>query len=205
MRVAVQGFGNVGATAARLFHEAGANVVAVCDSISGIYNPRGLDMPALMPCFRRDGSLSEQPGGEPITPEALLELPVDILVPAAVENQITTANAARIQAGIIVEGANGPTTPAADRMLHERGVLLIPDILANAGGVIVSYFEWVQDLQSFFWAENEVNDRMEQMLLRAYRDVESVSLRDGLDRRTAAYMIGVKRVADAITLRGIYP
>jgi glutamate dehydrogenase (NAD(P)+) len=135
----------------------------------------------------------------------LLEVDCDVLVPAAIENQITTANANDIRAKIIIEGANGPTTPAADRILYDRGIYLVPDVLANAGGVIVSYFEWVQDLQSFFWREDEVNARMEQMLLRAYNDVVDVAHRDKLDMRTAAYVIGVKRVADATTIRGIYP
>jgi glutamate dehydrogenase (NAD(P)+) len=203
--VAIQGFGNVGSVAARLFHEQGAKVVAISDSKSALYNPGGLDVPALLDRVRSGQPASSHPGGEKLTNAQLLELPVDILVPAALENQITADNAGRIRARIIAEGANGPVTPAADRILHEKGVVLLPDILANAGGVIVSYFEWVQDLQSFFWAENEVNARMEQMLLRAYRDVEAVARREQTDMRTAAYIIGVKRVADATMLRGIYP
>ncbi|MEP6757390.1 MAG: Glu/Leu/Phe/Val dehydrogenase, partial [Chthonomonadales bacterium] len=204
-RVAVQGFGNVGSVAARIFHEADAKVVAVCDAMGGIYNPNGLDIPALLECSRLDGTLTTHAGGEPITSEELLELELDILVPAALENQITTANAKRISAQLVVEGANGPTTPTADKILYDKGIVVLPDVLANAGGVIVSYFEWVQDLQSFFWAENEVNNRMEQMMLRAYASVKEVALRDKIDMRTAAYVIGVQRVADATTMRGMYP
>jgi glutamate dehydrogenase (NAD(P)+) len=203
--VVIQGFGNVGSIAARSFYERGAKVIAVSDAIGGLWNPNGLDIPALLECSHRDGTLTTHKGGEPITNEELLELPCDILVPAAIENQITTANAHRIQARIIIEGANGPTTPAADRILYDRGIFLVPDVLANAGGVVVSYFEWVQDLQSFFWEEAEVNKRMEQMMVRAYKSVADIALRKELDMRTAAYMIGVKRVADAATTRGIYP
>ena len=204
-RVAVQGFGNVGGVAARIFHEAGAKVVAVCDAMGGIYNPDGLDVHALMECSRQDGTLTTHPGGEPITGEELLELDLDILIPAALENQITAANAKRITARLVVEGANGPTTPSADRILYDKGIIVLPDVLANAGGVIVSYFEWVQDLQSFFWAENEVNNRMEQMMLRAYNSVVEVAKRDKIDMRTAAYVIGVNRVAEATMMRGMYP
>jgi glutamate dehydrogenase (NAD(P)+) len=203
--VAIQGFGNVGGMAAKIFHEKGAKVVAVCDAMGGLYNPNGLDVPSLLECANKDGTLTTHRGGESISGEELLELDVDILVPAALENQITASNAKRVQAKIIVEGANGPTTPAADRILYDKGTYLVPDVLANAGGVIVSYFEWVQDLQNFFWAENEVNNRMEQILLRAYKEVVDVARRDKIDLRTAAYVIGVKRVADATTLRGIYP
>ncbi len=204
-RVAVQGFGNVGAVAARIFHEHGAKVIAVSDSEGGIYNPNGLDIPSLLECSHRDGTLSTHKGGEPISSPGLLELDVDVLVPAALENQITLLNASRIQAKVVVEGANGPTTPQADKVLYGKGVFLVPDVLANAGGVIVSYFEWVQDLQSFFWREDEVNQRMEQMMLRAYSDVMSMARKEKVDMRTAAYLIGVQRVADATTWRGIYP
>jgi glutamate dehydrogenase (NAD(P)+) len=203
--VAIQGFGNVGSVAAKIFHNEGAKVVAVCDSQSGLYNPNGLDMPALMDCAHHDGMLATRPGGDLVTPTELLELPVDILVPAATENQITGENAPRIKAKILVEGANGPVTPVADLILQDNGVFLVPDVLANAGGVVVSYFEWVQDLQSFFWHETEVNYRMEQMLTRAYEAVADIAKRDEVDMRTAAYVIGVKRVADASSKRGIYP
>lgn len=205
LSVAVQGFGNVGSVAARIFSEAGARVVAVADATGGLYNQAGLDVHALLDCAHRDGTLTTHHDGEPIGSDELLELPVDILVPAATENQITSANAGRIQAKIVVEGANGPTTPAADRILQDRGIVLVPDVLANAGGVIVSYFEWVQDLQSYFWAESEVNDKMEQMLRYAYRHVVRMADREKVDMRTAAYLIGVKRVAEAVTNRGIFP
>ncbi len=203
--VAVQGFGNVGSQSARIFHEEGARVVAVSDSQSGLYNPKGLDVPSLMSCAHQDGALGRRSDGDLISNADLLSLDVDILVPAALENQITGANAPGVQARVVVEGANGPTTPVADRVLFDSGVYLVPDVLANAGGVIVSYFEWVQDLQSLFWSESEVNGRMEQMLLRAYADVRAVAAREKVDMRTAAYIIGVKRVADARSTRGIYP
>ncbi|WP_343217383.1 Glu/Leu/Phe/Val dehydrogenase [Chthonomonas sp.] len=203
--VAIQGFGNVGSAAAKIFHQMGAKVVAVSDALGGIYNPNGLDIPALQECANRDGTLTTHAGGEKIGVKELLELEVDVLVPAAVENQITTENAGRIRAKIVVEGANGPTTPAADRILNQRGIFLVPDVLANAGGVVVSYFEWVQDLQFFFWQEEEVNAKMEAIMERAYRDVRSMARREDVDMRLAAYLIGVRRVADATTTRGIYP
>ena len=203
--VAVQGFGNVGGVAARIFHEMGAKVVAVSDALGGLYNPDGLDIPALMECANRDGSLTTHTGGERITSRELLTLPVDVLVPAALENQITAENADAVQARIVIEGANGPTTPSADRILQEKGVFLVPDVLANAGGVVVSYFEWVQDLQFYFWTEAEVNARMEEIMVRSYRDVRAMAKRENVDMRLAAYLIGVKRVADASTLRGIFP
>ncbi|HEV2471109.1 MAG TPA: Glu/Leu/Phe/Val dehydrogenase [Chthonomonadales bacterium] len=205
LRVAVQGFGNVGAVSARIFQEMGAKVVAVCDAQGGLYNPGGLDVPRLIECANRDGSLTTHPGGDSISARELLELDVDVLVPAAVENQITAENADRIKARIIVEGANGPTTPAADHILRQRGVFLVPDVLANAGGVIVSYFEWVQDLQFFFWHENEVNTKLRSIMIKAYREVRATAKREDSDMRLAAYLIGVKRVADATMMRGIYP
>lgn len=205
LRVAIQGFGNVGGTAARLFHERGAKVVAVSDALGGVYNPSGLNVAELQACTNRDGSLTTHPGGESITSKQLLELDVDVLVPAAAENQITAENAHRIRARMIVEGANGPTTPAADHTLNQRGIFLIPDVVANAGGVVVSYFEWVQDLQFFFWDEERVNNRMKDILIRAYTDVRKLALERKLDMRLAAYLIGVKRVANATNLRGIFP
>ncbi|MDE2206154.1 MAG: Glu/Leu/Phe/Val dehydrogenase, partial [Armatimonadetes bacterium] len=205
LRVAVQGFGNVGGVAANLFHEMGATVVAVSDAMGGLYNPKGLDVPALRDCANRDGTLTTHPGGDVVDTQQLLELDVDVLVPAAIENQITAENAPRIKAPIIVEGANGPTTPAADTILREKGVFLVPDVLANAGGVIVSYFEWVQDLQFFFWHEDEVNRKMEDILVRAYNQVREMARSRNVDMRLAAHLIAVKRVADAITIRGIYP
>ncbi|MER3473392.1 MAG: glutamate dehydrogenase [Armatimonadota bacterium] len=205
-RVVIQGFGNVGSSAAKFFHEAGAKVVAVSDAANAVYNPKGLDVPVLLKhCVRREGTLPQYAEGDVITNAEMLELPCDFLVPAALGNQITSHNAARIKARVIIEGANGPTTPEADRILNEAGVFLVPDILANAGGVIVSYFEWVQDLQSFFWSEDEVNQKLERVLISAFDEVVQTAKRRKVDMRTAAYIIGVGRVADAIITRGIYP
>ena len=203
--VAVQGFGNVGATAARLMAEAGFIVCAVSDVSGGIWAPGGLDVAAVARHRMDTGSLAGFRGAEEVSNEALLELPVDMLVPAALENQVTARNAARIQARVIIEGANGPTTPDADRILEHRGVVVVPDILANAGGVTVSYFEWVQDIQSFFWEEGEINQKLERVMRKAFAqtaeqaDLHKVSLRMG------AYLVAVKRVADATSVRGIYP
>ena len=205
LRVAIQGFGNVGGVAARIFSEMGAKVVAVSDAYGGVYNPDGLDISAMRSFMGKDGMLGESGLGESITPKQLLELPVDVLVPAAIENQITAENANRILAKIIIEGANGPTTPEADAILQEAGVFLVPDVLANAGGVIVSYFEWVQDLQFLFWTEAEVNAKMEAILTRSYAEVREMAKTNGIEMRLAAYLIGVRRVADASTIRGIYP
>ena len=205
LRVVVQGFGNVGGVAARLFHERGAKVIAVSDVAGGLYDPDGLDIALILRNATADGRLPTSGFGEPITPLELLELDCDVLVPAAIENQITVENAARIKARFVIEGANGPTTPAADVILRERGIFLVPDVLANAGGVIVSYFEWVQDLQFYFWAEGEVNARMEAILIKAYHDVRTKAKREEIDMRLASYLIGVQRVADATLLRGIYP
>lgn len=205
LRVAVQGFGNVGGVAARILHEMGAKVVAVCDAFGGVYNENGLDIPILRDYMNRDGALISYPGGTFIAPKDVLELDVDVLIPAATENQITAENAYRIKARIVIEGANGPTTPSADKILQDRGIYLVPDVLANAGGVVVSYFEWVQDLQFFFWYEDEVNRKMEAIMVKAYRDVRAMAKREEVDMRLAAYLIGVKRVADATMIRGIYP
>ena len=205
-RVVIQGFGSVGSAAAKFFHEAGAKVVAVSDALNAVYNPKGLDVPVLLKhCIRREGTLPQYAEGEVITNAEMLELPCDFLVPAALGNQITSENAERIKARVIIEGANGPTTPEADRILNEAGVFLVPDILANAGGVIVSYFEWVQDLQSFFWSEDEVNQKLERVLISAFDEVVRTAKTRKVDMRTAAYIIGVGRVADAIVTRGIYP
>jgi glutamate dehydrogenase (NAD(P)+) len=203
--VAVQGFGKVGSTTASLMHANGCTVVAVSDSKGGVYNPAGLDPHALLAYKRETGSVVGFPGAEKITNDELLELPVTILVPAAVEAQITGDNADHVRAKIIVEGANGPTTPDADRILHEKGVLLIPDILANAGGVIVSYFEWVQDLQVFFWDEQDINQRLERVILDAYQSVHSIAQERSIDMRTAALALAIQRCAEAILTRGIYP
>ncbi len=203
--VAVQGFGSVGAVAAQLLRKAGGKVVAVSDSSGGIHNEDGLDIDALMPRSRDRAPLSEAPGGEPITNDELLALPVDFLVPAALEGQIHERNAAAVRARFIVEGANGPTTPEADAVLAEKGIIVIPDILANAGGVIVSYFEWVQDLQFYFWEEAEVNDRLHRVITRAFRDVVAMAEQRGVRLREAAMLLGVNRVVEATRIRGIYP
>jgi glutamate dehydrogenase (NAD(P)+) len=203
--VAVQGFGKVGAIAAQLLHRAGARVVAVSDSSGAIYNESGLDCEALMP-FREDRiPLSQATQGEKITNDELLSLPVDFLIPAALEGQIHAGNAGEVRARYVVEGANGPTTPEADAILADKSAVLIPDILANAGGVIVSYFEWVQDLQFYFWEEEEVNERLHRVLTRACRDVFAMAEQHGISLREAAMMLGVSRVVEATRIRGIYP
>ena len=203
--IAVQGFGKVGATAARLLHEVGAKVVAVSDAAGGIYNPNGLDVPKLMP-YREDRiPLSESKVGDTISNTDLLALPVDFLVPAAMEGQLTRANANDVRAKFVVEGANGPTTPEADSIFADRGIVLIPDILANAGGVIVSYFEWVQDLQFYFWDEDEVNERLHKVITRACKDVIASAEEHKTTLREAAMVLAVGRVAEAARLRGIYP
>jgi len=205
-RVAVQGFGNVGSVAAKLLDEAGAKIVAVSDTNGGIYAEDGLgDIGALLARKHEAGLIPETHAGAHITNEELLELPVDILVPAALEGQIHGGNAARIRAPMIIEAANGPTTPEADRILAAKGTYIVPDILANAGGVIVSYFEWVQDLQSFFWEEDEVNQKLQRIIRRAFREVEEIYDAGGVTMREAAYMLAVRRVVEATEVRGIFP
>lgn len=206
-RVVVQGFGNVGSVSADLIAKLGAKVIAVSDVYGAYYHPRGLDITAMISHMQQYRSLKEyiQPGLERMTNAELLELDCDILVPAALENQITGANAERIKSRIIVEGANGPTTPTADEILYDRGVFVVPDILANAGGVTVSYFEWVQGLQEFFWSEEEINERLERIMMRSFSSVLDLALQHNVPLRTAAYMVAVKRVADATLIRGIYP
>jgi glutamate dehydrogenase (NAD(P)+) len=207
--VAVQGFGNVGSVTARLLQEAGAKVVAVSDSRGGVYNPEGLDLPALYEHRRGGGLLPDPPldrfAHRDISNAELLELPVDILIPAAIEGQITERNAARIQAAMIIEAANGPTTPGGDAILAQRDIYVVPDILANAGGVIASYFEWVQDLQSFFWEESEVNQRLQRIITNAYNEVAAVAEERNLRLREAAMVVALQRVVQAIRIRGIYP
>jgi glutamate dehydrogenase (NAD(P)+) len=202
--VAVQGFGNVGSVSARLLHERGASIVAVSDIHGGIQNPKGLDVPALLRQVAGTGTVARFPGGEPVTNEALLELPVDILIPAALENQITRKNADRIRAKIVCEGANGPTTQEADDILDARGVFLVPDILANAGGVSVSYFEWVQDRMGYFWSENEVNERLQQIMDRSFDDVYRTAEEHKVSMRIAAFMLAITRVVKVLEMRGLY-
>jgi glutamate dehydrogenase (NAD(P)+) len=203
--VAVQGFGNVGSVSAELMSERGFRICAVSDVSGGIHNPEGLDVPALLEHRRSTGAVAGFPHAQAVTNSELLELPVDVLVPAALENQITARNAGRIQAAIIIEGANGPTTPDADLILEHRGIVVVPDILANAGGVTVSYFEWVQDLQSFFWEEGEINRQLERILRRAFAQMCEQADRHRVSLRLGAYLVAVKRVADATAVRGIYP
>jgi glutamate dehydrogenase (NAD(P)+) len=203
--VAVQGFGKVGAVAARLFAKAGARVIAISDYTGAIHDADGIDIEKAELWVRRHGTLENFPSGDRITNDELLALDVDVLVPAALENVITSKNAREVKARIICEGANGPTTANADRILEDRGVVVVPDILANSGGVAVSYFEWVQDLQAYFWSEDEVNDRLKVLMEAAYDDVSALAAERGVSMRTAAQMIGVGRVADAHRTRGLYP
>jgi len=205
--VAIQGSGNVGGIAAQYFDRAGAKVIAISDSKGGIYNRNGLNVKEILDCKRKYSCIitSETKQGEAITNEELLELNCDILVPAALENQITEKNAARIKARIIAEGANGPTTPEADEILNDKGVFIVPDILANAGGVTVSYFEWVQNLQELIWSEEEVSERLTKIMQRSFREVLEISLSKKIPMRTAALVLGIGRVAEAQRLRGIYP
>ncbi|HXU13214.1 MAG TPA: Glu/Leu/Phe/Val dehydrogenase, partial [Candidatus Binatia bacterium] len=204
-KVAVQGFGNAGSVAARLLSEDGASIIAVSDSSGGILNPKGLNIPAVLAHKETTGSLRGFRDADTISNDRLLELECDILVPAALENQITLANAGKIRAKIVAEAANGPTTPGADEILHKNGVFLIPDILANAGGVTVSYFEWVQSLQAFFWEEAQVNHHLEKVMTRAFNEVLSIAKKFNVHMRAAAYILAVGRVAEATRIRGIYP
>jgi glutamate dehydrogenase (NAD(P)+) len=204
-RVVVQGFGKVGAPAAYLIAEQGARVIAVSDSKGAVYNPRGLNVRALLAHAKEYHTLAGYREATAITNGELLTLDCDVLMPCALENQVTSANAHTVRAKIIAEGANGPLTPEADDILNDAGVFVIPDIVCNAGGVIVSYFEWVQDLQSFFWNEEEVNDRLRPILLRSFRRVLQMAEDKKVALRTAAQMVAIQRVADAILVRGIYP
>lgn len=205
-KVVVQGFGNVGSVAAWLAEKLGATVVGVSDARGAIYNEKGLPIDELYHKYSgMDGGIMNFKECQPITNEELLQLPCDILLPSAIAAQITEENADKIKAKLIVEGANGPTTPGADSILSDKGVLVVPDILANAGGVIVSYFEWVQDLQNFFWEEDEVNKKLERHMQRSFGQVWDTMAHYKTDMRTAAMIIGVKRVADATVMRGIFP
>ncbi|MET0772077.1 MAG: glutamate dehydrogenase, partial [Candidatus Limnocylindrales bacterium] len=204
-RVVIQGFGNVGGTAARLLHDAGARVIAVSDVTGGIHAPDGLDGKAVGRWQSEHGCVSGFPAAQGVTNAELLELDCDVLIPAALENQITAQNAPRIKARIVAEAANGPSTPDADDILAARGVFLIPDILCNAGGVTVSYFEWVQDLNRDHWTEGVVNTKLREIMDRSFNEVLSMSEREACDMRTAAYLLAVDRVASATALRGLYP
>jgi glutamate dehydrogenase (NAD(P)+) len=203
--VAIQGFGNAGGHLASLLHADGAKIVAATDSGGGVHNPKGLDPAALHRHKKKGASLKTFKAGKPITNAQLLELPVEILAPSALENQITSENASRVKAKIIAEAANGPTTPMADEVLFKRGATVIPDILANAGGVTVSYFEWVQDFSSYFWDVDEVDKRLERSMIKAYRAVAETAKRGKMSLRDGAYVVAVGRVAEATRMRGIFP
>ena len=204
-KIVLQGYGQVGAAAARIANALGACVVAVSDLQGGIHDPKGLDLRKVDAWVEEHGSLEGFPGVERVTNAGILELPCDVLIPAAIQNQITGENAERIRCRILAEGANGPTTLEADEILRKRGVFVVPDILANAGGVTVSYFEWVQDAQQFFWTEEEVNTRLIQIMQRAFHDVLKVAEAKAIDLRTAAMMRGIHRVAEAKRRRGVFP
>jgi glutamate dehydrogenase (NAD(P)+) len=201
---AVQGFGNVGSVAVKELANIGVKIIGVSDRTGGFVDTKGLPVDKLLELADKNHSLEGCPYGDKISNDELLELKCDVLVPAALEMQITKANAARIQCRILAEGANGPTTPEADVILHDKGIFLIPDILANAGGVVVSYFEWVQDLQNFFWNEIEVNNKLREILVRSFHEVLQMSQKHGVDMRLAALMIGIDRVARAMLWRGLY-
>jgi len=203
--VAIQGFGNAGAIAARLFAEKKAKIIAVSDSRGGVYNSRGIDPLKAVRYKERAGTVVGMPGGSRMSNEDLLALKCDILIPAALENVITVENAEQIKAKIVAEAANGPTTPRADEILARKGIMVLPDILANAGGVTVSYFEWAQNLQGFFWDETDVNVRLEKVMKRSFHDVYETSRKHHCHMRTAAYILAVGRVADATTVRGLFP
>ena len=204
-RVAVQGFGNVGGIAGKLFAEAGAKVVAVQDHSGSVFCGAGLDVPALLAHVAATGGVRDFPHADVLANDAFWEVPCDILIPAALEQQITVTNAGRIQARMIIEGANGPTTPDADDILAERGILVLPDVLANAGGVTVSYFEWVQDFSSFFWDEAEINTRLVQIMKKAFADVWQVAQDKKVSLRTATFIIACQRILNTRELRGLYP
>ena len=203
--VAIQGFGNVGSNLAKLLHAEGARVVAVSDSQGGVYNPNGLDVPGALAHKQERGTLEGLANAEAITNEELVELQCDIFAPCALEQVVTEENADRVRAKVICEGANGPVTPSADAILEDRGILVMPDVLANAGGVVVSYFEWVQGLQEYFWREDEVNAKLHDIVARAFEETWQTRERAGASMRVAAYGLAVQRVAEATTTRGLYP
>jgi glutamate dehydrogenase (NAD(P)+) len=203
-RVAVQGFGNVGSISAQLLAQEGARIVAVTDWKGGVYNDTGIDIEKLLAHVQQHKTVDGFSGGDPLANDTLFGLDVDVLIPAALENQITVANAPSVKARIIIEGANGPTTPDAHRQLHERGVFIVPDILANSAGVTTSYFEWVQDRYGYFWTEREVNERLEFKMCEAFDDVLNTALKYNVDMRTGAYVVAINRVATVTKMRGMY-
>ncbi len=202
-RVSVQGFGNVGSVAADLMAKDGAKIVAVSDVTGAVHDPGGMDVPALLAHVARQRGVAGFPGAKPLA-GSIIEHDCDILVPAALENQITPGNAPRVRARIVAEGANGPTTPDADKLLEQKGVMVIPDILCNSGGVTVSYFEWVQNRMGFYWPEHEVNQRLEEIMVPAFQDVLAKSLEHKVSLRVAAFMVAIERVVKVIMLRGLY-
>jgi glutamate dehydrogenase (NAD(P)+) len=204
-KIIVQGFGNVGSVTARLLHDAGCTIIGLSDVYGAIYSSDGIDVSLALRHLQEHGRLAGLPGTSEIDGKALLEQPCDILIPAALEGQLTHANAGRIRANLIVEAANGPTTTEADAIFKERGIPVVPDILANAGGVTVSYFEWVQDLQRLFWTEDEINARLEQIMVRSFEAVDSKRREQSCDFRLGAYLLAVSRVAESTQVRGIYP
>lgn len=204
-RVAVQGFGNVGGTAGKLFAEAGAKIVAVQDHTGTVANDKGLDVPALLAHVKEHGGVGGFAGGTRMADADFWGVACDILIPAALEGQITQDNAGRIQAKMVIEGANGPTTPEADDILHDKGVLVVPDVIANAGGVTVSYFEWVQDFSSFFWTEDEINARLVRIMQEAFAGVWHVAQEHKVSLRTATFIVACKRILHAREMRGLYP
>ena len=203
--VAVQGFGNVGSSAAKLLAREGCKIIGIADVKGGIYNSMGIDVEGVIQHCKETGSVVGYKDTEAITNAELLALPCDILLPAALEDEICAANAAFVRAKMIVEGANGPTTPEADKILKEKGIFVVPDILVNAGGVVVSYFEWVQGLQSFFWSEDEVNRQLQNVMENACHEVLEMSQREKVDMRNAAYMLAIRRIEEAMVVRGIFP
>jgi glutamate dehydrogenase (NAD(P)+) len=202
--VVIQGFGNVGSMAARLMHEAGCKIIAVSDVYGAVYNPDGLDIPRLVQHVKDTRKVPGFPGSETISHDELLFAECDILVPAALENVITEENAGSIRASIIAEGANGPVTPEADKILEQKSILIVPDILCNAGGVTVSYFEWVQNRMGYFWEEDDVNRRLERVMVKAFNDVAAMAAEHKVNMRIAAFMVAIKRVLDVTLMRGVY-
>ena len=200
----IQGFGNVGGMAAKLMARAGFKIICIIEYDGAVYNRKGLDIPALLKHRKETGSITDFPGGENMDRDEAMFLECDVLLPAAHENVITSQNAPKLRSKILCEGANGPTTHLADPILAEKGIFVIPDILANAGGVTVSYFEWVQDRQGYFWNEQLVNDRLEEIMVNSFDDVVAYAEKHGVNNRIAAYMLALDRVAFAIKLRGIY-
>jgi glutamate dehydrogenase (NAD(P)+) len=204
-RVAVQGFGQVGSVTAQMLHRMGCKLIAVTDTSGGVYREEGLDPFALRDYVVKHRGVAGYPQAAPLEPQRLFDVPCEVWVPAATGQQITRETAQRLQTRLVVEGANGPTTPGGEEVLARRGIAVVPDILANAGGVTVSYFEWVQDLQFFFWEEDEINAQLEKIMVRAFNEVHGLAEREGMDMRTAAQMVAIRRVAEATRIRGLYP